>query len=260
MNLHCSLAQAVESSEGSSSGGEPSVPSRSTSIASGFLCSAKMTESLSRSRSGRTSEHSTGNPGLDAWISSQAGSRARTSVRPEKAQESTGNDQDFGWRWHGSFAKYDPATSSWKTRQCSLLGGLEEFSETWPKWGLMRDGECLERLTLAPRTCVNEYGLWQTLTADDAIQRKNGKWNSRGEPKLSAQVRFPTLTCHDRKGRSGAKRGRNANGGPTLTMVVGGTLNPTWCEWFMGFPMGWSESEPLEMRRFQRWLEQHGEY
>ena len=25
---------------------------------------------------------------------------------------------------------------------------------------------------------------------------------------------------------------------------AGGTLSPTWCDWFMGFPVGWSDLEP----------------
>lgn len=37
---------------------------------------------------------------------------------------------------------------------------------------------------------------WQTPVADDAVNRVNGKINSRGEPKLSAQVlRYPTPTA-----------------------------------------------------------------
>lgn len=33
--------------------------------------------------------------------------------------------------------------------------------------------------------------MWQTPVADDAVNRKAGKWNSRGEPKLSGQVLSP---------------------------------------------------------------------
>jgi hypothetical protein len=28
---------------------------------------------------------------------------------------------------------------------------------------------------------------------------------------------------------------------------VGGALNPTWVEWLMGFPVGWTDSKPSEM-------------
>ena len=35
--------------------------------------------------------------------------------------------------------------------------------------------------------------------------------------------------------------------GPDLPSVAGGSLNPTWVEWLMGFPAGWTALEPSEM-------------
>ncbi len=75
---------------------------------------------------------------------------------------------------------------------------------------------------------------------DDAVQRRKGKVNSRGEPKLSAQVKlWPTPTARDwRSGKaSPATHARNAR---PLNEKVGGNLNPTWTEWLMGFPLGWT--------------------
>ena len=43
--------------------------------------------------------------------------------------------------FHESFAKLDRATSSWKIRQIWLFEGLDESLETWPRWGMMRNGE-----------------------------------------------------------------------------------------------------------------------
>lgn len=54
-------------------------------------------------------------------------------------------------------------------------------------------------------------------------------------------VMLPTLTARD--GRSGKNISCHSNSRP-LSEVVGGLLNPTWCEWFMGFPAGWTESGP----------------
>ena len=39
----------------------------------------------------------------------------------------------------------------------------------------------------------------------------------------------------------------------------GGSLNPTWVEWLMGWPIGWTDLKPLETDKFQVWLQQHGE-
>jgi hypothetical protein len=86
----------------------------------------------------------------------------RTSHAPEKALESKASDLECGWKWHGSFVKWDRVSSSWRTRQCSLLAGLDVFLETWPRWGMMRDGECLELATLERPTSESESGLWRT--------------------------------------------------------------------------------------------------
>jgi DNA (cytosine-5)-methyltransferase 1 len=37
-----------------------------------------------------------------------------------------------------------------------------------------------------------------------------------------------------------------------------GQLNPSWVEWLMGWPIGWSVSGQLEMDKFPEWLNLHG--
>jgi hypothetical protein len=58
---------------------------------------------------------------------------------------------------------------------------------------------------------------------------------------------FPTPTARDYrsgKGKTQAERGRSA--GPSLAEVSGGSLNPMWVEWLMGFPEGWTDCEDSE--------------
>jgi hypothetical protein len=65
--------------------------------------------------------------------------------------------------------------------------------------------------------------MWQTPVADDAVERKAGKWNSPGEPKLSAEVKlWPTPTKSDGTGGPGSS-GRA--GGLNLRTAV--TVWPT---------------------------------
>lgn len=231
---------------------------------------------------------------LTSWLE---GFRAKTSALPETARDLTENAAECGTTWPASLAKFDPATSSWKTAQLLLLGGLEEFLETWPRWGLMRAGECWERQTLVPRTSESASGLWQTPVADDAANRANGKWNSRGEPKLSAQVMWPTATVcgnYNRKGASatsgdGLATAVTQRTYPTATAHKGWSpkhnradtddrldytvereafnpgqqtppmrLNPSWVEWLMGWPIGHTELKPLETDKFHEWQQQHG--
>lgn len=86
----------------------------------------------------------------------------------------------------------------------------------------------------------SHYRLWQTPVADDAMDREKGKWNSRGEPKLSAQVKlWPTPTVCGNHNRKGASK----HSGDGLATVAGGSLNPTWVEWLMGWPTEWTASK-----------------
>jgi len=120
---------------------------------------------------------------------------------------------------------YDPAASLWRTHQLSLLWDWEPFSETWPRWGSMRNGVCWERTTQAPLTYESESGYWQTPVADDCVNRKEGKFNSRGEAKLSAQVLWPTPIAGDAKQAANAtvknrREGSNHHSGTTLTDAI----------------------------------------
>lgn len=163
-----------------------------------------------------------------------------------------GRDLAFGWSWPASLAKYDRVSCSWRTRQCLLLGGLDEFSETWPRWGSMRDGELLPQPTSVLRTSESGYGLWPTPRTSGL----DGGSNSRRAAK--ARGRWPTPTVRDSRTVAGAARKPGALGSEPLVIQVGGTLNPMWVEWLMGWPSGWVNCEPLATDKFQQWLALHG--
>ena len=145
-------------------------PLKSMSIASKSYQRGRKTVSFHGFQSLTMCKHSTDDHGADSSMLLPVDSRAKTSASPGKAQESTENAAECGTTWPASLAKFDPDTSSWKTAQLSLLGGLEEFSETWPRWGLMRAGECWERQTLVPLTSGSGSGLslsiWPTPNCD----------------------------------------------------------------------------------------------
>jgi hypothetical protein len=154
------------------SDGEPSVQLNGNRTQLAYLPQDKMTDFSRVSRFGMTFKPLTADRGEELLTSYLEAFHAKTSPQPEREQELTESDQECGERWQGSFAKYDQDSSSWKTHQCSLLGGLDEFSETWPRWGLMRDGECWEQRTLEQIIRGTEYGLseknWPTPTASQA--------------------------------------------------------------------------------------------
>jgi hypothetical protein len=200
---------------------------------------------------------------------------AKTSAQQEKAQELTENAAGCGEKWHASFARYDPDTSLWRTAQCSLLGGLDEFSETWPQWGLMRDGECWEQLTLEQTIRGTESGLSEKLPTPQATDHRSkptsASWKAKGGMNYSLanpeiQKKWPTPKVQD--SRHAKTRHLNESddhwksnlGEVVSAQVNGGSLNPTWVEWLMGWPLGWTDLKPLEMDKSHCALQQRGEF
>lgn len=81
----------------------------------------------------------------------------------------------------------------------------------------------------------------------------SGKGGSNAARKW--KLLLPTPTCQDAK-NNGSQSQQNRNSKP-LNAVAGGALNPPWVEWLMGWPIGWTDSSPLEMDRFRLWLQLH---
>ena len=224
MSFIYSQALVAASSPGSCLGTEQSAQSSGSPTPKPCLWHDRTMAPSLLSRFGMTCKPLTASHGAELLTSWLAAFRVKTSALPETAQDLTESVVECGTTWPASLAKLDRATSSWKTAQLSLLGGLEEFSETWPRWGLMRNGECWERQTLVHRTSESASGLWQTPVADDAANRAAGKWNSRGEPKLSAQVMWPTPLANS---HTGAGHGPNKTGAPNLQTMVSMWPTPT---------------------------------
>src|SRR5690554_1374358 len=78
-------------------------------------------------------------------MSSAGDSPVRTSAAPVNAKASAGRGLVFGGRCSESFAKFDHRTSSWRTYQTSLTGGLTSFSETFPPSGTVQNGRLFRR-------------------------------------------------------------------------------------------------------------------
>ena len=193
----------------------------------------KMTVFSRLSRFGMMFKPLTANLGEELLMSYLADFHVKTSQPQEKVQALRENDQGCGQKWLASFVKYDHDSHSWKTHQCSLLGDLDEFSETWPQWGLMRDGECWEQTMWERHTKETGYGLWPTPNTCDA---------TRGSPETPQQ-----------------KLNRGANTGWSLIDVLGYIPHPEFAEWLMGWPPGMTDLKPLEMDKCLYARQPHGE-
>ena len=250
-----SLRGGEESSAESYSDGEPSVLSSGSPTPPAYCAPDKMTAFSRLSRFGMTFKPLTECRGKELLTSYLAGFPAKTYPLPEKARASTESAQACGRTWPASLAKFDPATSSWKTAQPSLLGDLEESSVTWPRSGMTAAGRCWELPTLARRTSATASGLLPAPTANQfdckdvpRLLERREKSKAKGKNgngfglTLAQHVRvemWPTPTCHNAKEtNSPSEAVRNT---PSLAAQVGGKLNPTWVEWLMGWPLGWTD-------------------
>ena len=160
MSWHFSQA-LVEASLGENSlDGEPSAPSSGTDTHGMCWSLDKTTDASTRSRSGMMYKPLTDTRGEAVLMSFLEAFPARTSVPQEKERGSTESGAVCGATWQESSVKFDPDSSSWKTHLCLWEEDLPESSVTLPKWGMMRDGVCWERTTLALPIRGTESGSW----------------------------------------------------------------------------------------------------
>lgn len=227
MSWHYLQGLAEEFSGGISLDGEPCAPLKSNPSVGRCSSDARWMDAYRVSLSGMTCERLTVDHGEDASMSSPGGSRARTSVVPVKGQGSTASDPISGGRWLELSARYDRDTSLWKTHRCLFVEVLPWSSVILPRWGMMLDGVVYRRrMSERPIDGIG-CGYWPTPCARD--------W--KGYTK--------------REGESVCNRLRELYGG-------NGVPNPTWVEWLMAWPIGWTDLEPLEMDKYREWRRQHG--
>lgn len=168
----------------------------------------------------------------------RAAFRAKTSALLVAEQGWTENAADCGGNTSASFASYDHATSSWKTRQLSFFPSsgmdelspqlqLAEFLGTWPAAGTMRNGLCSPRALWVPHTHGKECSSWPTPTKSESLgggSANEARMALAGERRPSGAriiLRLRDLIKH----------------------LHGGPVNPVWIEWLMGFPEEWTALE-----------------
>jgi hypothetical protein len=262
-----SQALVEEYSEDISSAGEPSVQSSGNPTQLAYLPPDKMTAFSRLSRFGMTFKPLTADRGAVLLTSYLADFHAKTSHQPAKAPASTELDQECGAIWLELLAKYDQDSSTWKTPQCSLFEDSEPSLETWPRWGSMRDGVSFLQQTLVPRIKEIGSGLWPTPVHSEARQglqiRREGKKGTQ-QSLTTAVLTWPTPRTKGMCGGSGAWN--QLNKATTLEEARqmgagnGGQLNPTWVEWLMGWPLGWTDLKPLATDKFLLWQQQHSDF
>lgn len=273
MSWHFSRALAEAYLAENCSDGEPYAPSKLTPTPEACLSPDRMTDASMHFPSGTISEPLTEIRGEELLTWFQAGFRARISAQPEPELESKENEAGSGVKCIGSFAKFDHVSYSWKTHQCSLFGGLEGFSGTWPRWGTMLGGECFPLLIPSGllelrASIISEIGSGLRLPS---IRKSDADRGGRGDLIQALRgnhnkhfTRLPTMTVTTaiHPGRKALKQRQQSSISQELYAMGcgldGGQLNPEWIEWFMGWPIKWTDLLASGTDKFQQWLDSHG--
>ncbi len=321
--------QAVVSSEEYSWDTDPCALLKSNLIVERYCSPDSKTESFQDFQSGTMCEPLTEDRGVDERILCAEDSPARIYQPLGEVPELMESEVDCGESLQGWFVKWSHDSCSWKTRQCSLLAGLDEFSETWPQWGMMLNGACWALTIPVRHIGESAYGYsLPTPTASDVTggpvrsDKRTGGDNlrtavttwptpdtcaggtgpsqlKRNQPRLQDKVKWTTPCARDYKGhtitenfpnwfnqslanevlktwptpQASDNRDRSNLGMPAIqrrqskgkqiglgqsVSDTSGALNPDWVEWLMGWPIGWTDSNPSAMGKFQAWLRSHG--
>lgn len=231
-----SQALAGEYSEATSLAGEQFAQLNVMPTPHKFSRNDKMMESSDLSRFGLTCAVLMENRGVELLMSFLAGFHARTLVQMVMVPALMDAVPDCGQKWRESSVKYDLHLSAWKTLHDSEEKVLPWSLVTLPKWGMAASGSVFQHRTAERPMKETGCGLWPTAKA--TIRGDCPSERLRRTPDLPSAIKMRPLP-------NGSLPRQD------------GQLNPEWVEWFMGWPIGWTELKPLEMDKFREWQLQH---
>ena len=222
--------------------GLPSAQSRLSPLPGKCSWRDRMTARSQSSPFGMTYPPLMGSRGTDWWMSFLRDSRAKTSVRPALVMAWMDSAPVSGGTQQESFMRSMRQRYGSRTVQRLQETDLEPFYGALPKWGTMRNGRVSAETKPAHLKQDKDFGCGlSTLCASET--------KDSGTPQLLARL--------DRGGRVArnicARHWRHH-----LHVTDPVYLNPSFAEWLMGWPIGWTASMPLAMDRFQTWHASHG--
>lgn len=227
---------------------------------------------------GRIWKLSRANRGVEKWIASLPACHANHIPLLEKGKEKKTKDTSG----HNSFESLKKCVPPWCSSKTypTFFPGFNQSEMNYPRWviGLKRDYS--RRKNAARHIGVLDGFVWATPTAKENrdYMRDGGKKGEErlvltGQAKLWATIRASEKENRQMKMSPSQRRGfRGMNVGSQATILFNGLqalknwksgtkllkeiqhlhlhLNPKFCEWLMGIPIGWTVLEPLEMPSF----------
>jgi hypothetical protein len=203
-----------------------------------------------------TSNKSTGKKSKGP-TSSQAATPANRSAQRANAKARKTRDTS-GRGYEQPLANYDPITQSWKMCQVISLSGEPKLLERLPKSGMTRNGVLYQQPDWVPIISEKESSSWPTPVSSTGMAEDISTVKARldeGKPYKSrlieAVAMWPTPRAAQGQARNYTIYARQSGKPQNLEnriaqrepQAIGGKLNPTWVEWLMGFPIGWTDLE-----------------
>jgi len=146
-----------------------------------------------------------------------------------------------------------PRMEKWPTPRASetfqgyeTLNALKDGNQSWMGSG--------RGATLT--TAVMARNLWPMPIASDS-RGSSGRSAPGKQVQLVDAVKFATPLSRDYRSGKASQATHDKNSRP-LSEQIGGSLNPTWVEWLMGWPLGWTDLKPLATDKSHSAQQPHG--
>jgi hypothetical protein len=168
----------------------------------------------------------------------------------------------FGHGYATPLANYDPDTQSWRMLGVISLWEEHQSLQTLPPSGTTQNGTLYQLPQLVRLTGETASSLLPTPTTQE-VEHPEAELTATGRRKsknkttshslgLADLMRmWPTMTASGMGSTNHRKLlGKHVSSGRItpdekrqMSAGNGGRLNPTWVEWLMGFPPGWTDLE-----------------
>ena len=123
----------------------------------------------------------------------------------------------------------------------SGLWATPRANESTESWATIQARKKTTGFAQTNLTAEVKRKMWPTPTARDGKSGKGKQPRQFSELNSTVERMWPTPTAQDAKNNGGPSQ-MERNSLP-LNAEAGGSLNPTWVEWLMGYPSGWTDLE-----------------
>jgi hypothetical protein len=196
--------------------------------------------------------------GSGLWLQTPIAAMARDAVRsPAFAKGRAPSPQEFVKQWPtpttsdgGANHSTDAVTK--RGHGINLLGAVH----MWPTPMAADSRGSSGRPALGKQVQLVDAVKWPTPTVCGNYNRKGASTTS-GDGLATAVLKCATPTASPWRSGKASQATMERNSRP-LSEQIGGSLNPTWVEWLMGFPLGWTDLKPLATDKSHSAQQPHG--